>query len=44
MPATVGVPEMTPVLLLRVSPVGSEPLVIAQVYGNIPPLAASGAE
>ena len=32
---------MTPVPLLSDRPVGSEPLVIDQVYGVIPPLAAS---
>ena len=43
-PATVGVPEMTPVSLLSVSPVGSDPLAIDQVYGKVPPLAAKVAE
>src|SRR5262245_12578180 len=42
-PATVGVPEMTPVLVVRVSPEGS-PLAIAHTYGGVPPLATSVAE
>lgn len=42
-PACVGVPEMTPVPALRVSP-GGRPLGILQVYGGTPPVAASGAE
>jgi hypothetical protein len=43
-PIVVGVPEITPLLLLSVSPVGSEPLAIDHVYGEVPPLAASVAE
>ena len=38
-PAVVGVPEMAPVLLLRVRPGGKEPLAIDQLYGRVPPLA-----
>ena len=37
MPEAVGVPEI--VFPLRVSPVGSEPAEIDQVYGLVPPLA-----
>ena len=40
-PAAVGVPEMTP-LLLSVNPVGSVPLAIDQVYGEVPPLGHQG--
>jgi hypothetical protein len=38
--APVGVPEITPVLGLIVSPVGSAPTVTAHVYGATPPAAA----
>jgi len=34
-PAVVGVPEMTPVVGLKVSPGGKAPLVIAQVQGQL---------
>jgi hypothetical protein len=37
----VGVPLIAPVLVFNVSPAGSEPLLIDQAYGVIPPLAAS---
>jgi hypothetical protein len=37
--AAVGVPLMDPVLGSRVNPVGSLPVVTAQVYGAAPPLA-----
>jgi hypothetical protein len=37
----VGVPEMMPVLAFRVSPAGSEPPLIDQEYGVIPPVAPS---
>jgi hypothetical protein len=40
-PPVVGVPEMTPVLELRVSPAGSEPDAIDHVYGLVPPVADS---
>ncbi len=43
-PAVVGVPAMTPVLALRVSPEGSAPLTTDQVYGEVPPDAESVAE
>jgi hypothetical protein len=39
-PAVVGVPEMTP-LVLRVNPAGKVPETIVQVYGAVPPLAVS---
>jgi hypothetical protein len=35
--APVGVPLITPVLLLRVNPAGSVPAVTVQVYGPVPP-------
>lgn len=38
-PAAVGVPERTPALD-RLSPGGSEPDVIDQVYAGVPPVAA----
>jgi hypothetical protein len=37
----VGVPEMTPVLAFKLSPAGSDPELIDQEYGVIPPVAAS---
>src|SRR5262245_14352130 len=40
-PVAVGVPEMTPVPLASDRPGGSAPLAIDQIYGVIPPLAAS---
>ena len=43
-PLAVGVPVMAPVAAFKLSPAGSEPLVIDQVYGAVPPLAASVAE
>jgi hypothetical protein len=39
-PDAVGVPEIVPLLLLRVRPEGREPEMIDQVYGIFPPLAA----
>ncbi len=39
--AAVGVPLMTPVAGVRVSPAGSVPLVKDQVYGVVPPDAPS---
>ena len=41
--AVVGVPEMTPVAAERVRPVGNAPLAMCQVYGAVPPVAASEA-
>ena len=38
-PDVVGVPEMTPVVVLSVRPGGSVPLVSAKVYGAVPPVA-----
>ena len=43
-PAVVAVPAITPVDGFKVSPAGSAPLVIAQVYGVLPPFACSVAE
>ncbi len=43
-PKDVGVPEMTPVEVLRVSPGGREPALIDHVYGFVPPVAVSVAE
>ncbi len=40
-PAVVGVPETTPVADASVSPAGSTPAEIDQVYGVVPPLAAN---
>ena len=41
--AAVGVPEITPVDAARDSPAGRAPLVIDQLYGETPPVAASDA-
>jgi hypothetical protein len=38
-PATLGVPEMTPVVALNVRPLGSAPLETVKVYGAVPPTA-----
>jgi hypothetical protein len=43
-PAVVGVPEMVPVELSMVSPGGSDPLAIDQLYGGVPPVTATVAE
>ena len=40
-PASVGVPLITPVAASNVKPVGKLPFVIDQVYGVVPPVAAS---
>ena len=40
-PAVAGVPEMTPVVLSRVSPAGSVPEEIDQLSPPAPPVAAS---
>src|SRR5215831_8851340 len=42
-PATVGVPEITPALD-RDSPVGREPVRMAHVYGDVPPCTCSVCE
>jgi hypothetical protein len=39
-PAVVGVPVIAPVELFSVSPAGSDPAVIPQVYGAVPPVTA----
>lgn len=39
--AVVGVPEITPVAPAKVKPAGRVPTVTAQVYGEVPPVAAS---
>jgi hypothetical protein len=39
LPITEGVPEITPVVELRLQPEGSDPEVTAKVYGLIPPIA-----
>src|SRR6185369_3055656 len=36
-PETVGVPLIRPVPAVIVNPLGSEPAVTAQLYGNVPP-------
>src|SRR5215831_19154516 len=38
-PVAVGVPEITPLAGVRVSPAGSVPLAIDHVYGGVPPVA-----
>ncbi len=38
-PATVGVPLITPVVALRLRPAGSVPLLSDQLYGVVPPVA-----
>jgi hypothetical protein len=40
-PAEGAVPEMTPVVGFNTSPAGSEPWLIDQVYGLVPPIADS---
>src|ERR1700728_1449244 len=42
-PVTVGLPVIAPVAGCRVSPAGSDPALIDQVYGLVPPVAASWA-
>jgi len=37
-PAVVGVPEMTPVDAVKLSPAGSAPALMLQVYGVVPSL------
>ena len=39
LPLAVGVPEMMPVLALRLSPAGRLPEVIDQTKGAVPPVA-----
>lgn len=41
LPDVVGVPEIVPVDAVRLNPAGSEPDVTLQVYGVVPPDAAS---
>ena len=43
-PADAGVPVIAPLAPLSVRPAGKDPLAIDQVYGSVPPLAASVAE
>jgi len=43
-PVEVGTPEMTPVELERLSPVGNEPDAIAHLYIRVPPVATSACE
>jgi hypothetical protein len=43
-PLVVGVPEITPVLGVKLSPAGRLPEVIDQVYGAVPPLALRAVE
>jgi hypothetical protein len=40
-PASTGVPEITPVEAFSDSPGGSDPAETVQVYGLVPPVAAS---
>ncbi len=37
-PAVVGVPLITPVVVFRVRPAGSDPEANAKVYGPVPPV------
>ena len=41
LPPPVGVPEITPVLAVKLSPGGNDPAVTAHVYGLVPPDTAS---
>ena len=41
LPAVVGVPVMAPVEAFSVSPAGSDPELIENVYGGVPPAATS---
>jgi hypothetical protein len=41
LPPVVGIPVMTPVLAVRLSPPGSFPVVIDQLNADLPPVAAS---
>src|SRR5262245_62864848 len=43
-PSAVGVPEITPEFAASVSPGGSAPLAIDQVYGGVPPSAVRPVE
>ena len=38
-PAVAGVPEIAPLALFRVNPAGSDPPLMDQLYGVLPPLA-----
>jgi hypothetical protein len=40
-PDPVGVPEIAPLLAVSMSPAGKDPEAIDQVYGVVPPVAAS---
>lgn len=44
LPLAVGVPEIAPVLALRLSPAGRLPEVIDQTNGAVPPVAVSDFE
>ena len=41
MPAVVGVPVIAPVVAFRLKPGGRVPLLIENVYGEMPPVAVS---
>src|SRR5260370_32296487 len=43
-PPAVGVPLITPVVGFKPTPAGSEPRVMAHVYGEVPPTATKGWE
>ena len=43
-PASVGVPEIAPLKVLRDKPLGSWPLGVLHVYGDTPPAACKLAE
>lgn len=44
LPDVVGVPAIVPVVALNCRPAGRTPPVVLQVYGGVPPLAASVVE
>jgi len=43
-PPVVGIPLMVPVLAFKLSPLGSDPVVIAQLSGGMPPVAINDVE
>jgi hypothetical protein len=43
-PGAVGVPEITPVVVLKLRPAGRDPLATLHFKGAVPPVAVSVAE
>lgn len=43
-PVEVGLPEICPVLVFSVRPLGKLPTLTLQIYGCVPPIAARGLE